>query len=185
MLFDYNSFIQELRENEDKKEVVEKYTRYYGSQDKVDIYETVFYKEYLSKFNVPFKVACPDDLEDDFDWDLLVKLTVASLSSDYTLVLDEKGGDTKDVPKVRLFISAKSDNNQITKDLSELWSFQILRMYEIYIEEEMNLFSLMKEEEDEADSIRQEQRMRLLKFKCQLEPLKKQPDLINELKELL
>ena len=67
MLFDYNSFIQELRENEDKKEVVEKYTRYYGSQDKVDIYETVFYKEYLSKFNVPFKVACPDDLEDDFD----------------------------------------------------------------------------------------------------------------------
>lgn len=190
MLFDYNTFIEELRENPDKKEIVERYTRCYGSQDGVDIYETVFYKEYLSKFKIPFKLVVPPELEDDFDWDLLAKLIVGSFSSEYMFVLDDSEG----VPqRAHLYISANNDGKKITKDLSELWAFQIFRMYEIYVEEEMNFFSMLKEDEDssvmededESEAIRQEQETYVRKFYRQLEPLVQQPDLIQELKNQL
>ena len=80
MLFDYNEFVKELRSHEEKKEIIEDFSRYYGPQDHVSIYETPFYKDYLSKFVFPFKLVLPEDLEEDFDWDLLAKLVFASFS---------------------------------------------------------------------------------------------------------
>lgn len=190
-LFDYNNFIEELKENEKKKEVVEKYTKYYGSQDNVDIYNTQFYKDYLSKFEIPFNLAIPEDLEAEFDWDLLIRLVAGSFSSNYDLDIDEK---SQSIPIVHLFITVKRGNESVTKDITELWSFQVLRLFEIYVEEQMNLFSLMKEVEDneddeynegEEEAILAEQKICLAKYKQKVALLMKQFVLNKELEDLL
>jgi hypothetical protein len=44
----------------------------------------------------------PEDLEDDFDWDVLEKLEIGSFSSDYELKQDNKDGEWE------LYIAVKS-----------------------------------------------------------------------------
>ena len=61
MLFDFPAFIEELREKEDKKEIVEKYEKYFW-KIQWDIKDQIWYKDYLSKF--PFQsYLTPEDLE--------------------------------------------------------------------------------------------------------------------------
>ena len=50
---------------------------------------------------------------------------------------------------MHLVIKVKSEDQQVTKTLDELWSFQILRLYEIYTNEQMDLAILR--EGGEAD----------------------------------
>ena len=204
MLFNYNDYVDELKENDnvEKREVAEKYIRYYGPQDDVDIHDTVFYKNYLAKYDIPFELVKPEDCEDDFDWDLLGKLILGSYSSVYELVAEkdnynkEKQGEK---PRVRIYITVKSGDKKITKEISELWCFQIIRLYEIYIEEQMNMHSLMAEEkeaeekakekgeeyESEEEAIKEEQKTHLLLFQHKIKRIMKQPGLLQELEELL
>ncbi len=167
MLFDFPAFIEELREKEDKKEIVEKYEKHFW-KIQWDIKDQIWYTDYLSKFPAqPF--LTPEDLEDDFDWDILQKLVVWSFSSDYELKQDEKDGDWE------LYIAVKSWDQSIVKTVSELWSFQILRLYEIYIEEQMNLQILMDEENEDGDSEKEalisERQVRLKKWNAVLDTL--------------
>lgn len=158
MLFDFPAFIEELREKEDKKEIVEKYEKYFW-EIKWDIKDQIWYKDYLSLFPTqPY--LTPEDLDDDFDWDILEKLVIGSFSSDYELKQDDKDGWWE------LYIAVKSWDQSIVKTVSELWSFQILRLYEIYIEEQMNLQILMSEEdeENEKDALISERQVRLKKW---------------------
>lgn len=100
MLFDFQAFIEELREKEDKKQIVEKYENLFG-EIKGDIKDQPWFTDYLAKF--PFQTyLTPEELEDDFDWDILQKLVLGSFSSDYELKNNEKkkGFD--------LFIAVKS-----------------------------------------------------------------------------
>jgi len=60
-----------------------------------------------------------------------------------------------------LYIAVKSGDQSVVKTVSELRSFQILRLYEIYIEEQMNLHALKYEDENEKNTIDQERDMRL------------------------
>ena len=108
---------------------------------------------------IPFKT--PDELSKDFDWALLQQLVVASFSSDYELKKEEDWQKLRD-----LFIAVKSGDQSVVKTVSELRSFQILRLYEIYIEEEMNLHALKYEDEKETDAIDQEREMRKRKWKA-------------------
>ena len=143
MLFNFQSFIDEMREKDEKKEIVEKYENLYWPIQ-WDIEDQLWYKEYLTKFDfVPF--LTPDELGNDFDWNLLQKLVTGSFSSDYELKFDESG------------------DQSVVKTVSELWSFQMLRLYEIYIEEQMNLQILKKEDESEQWAIDSEREMRLKK----------------------
>ena len=167
MLFDFPAFIEELREKEDKKEIVEKYEKHFW-KIQWDIKDQIWYTDYLSKFPTqPF--LTPEDLEDDFDWDILEKLVIGSFSSDYELKQDEKDGDWE------LYIAVKSWDQSIVKTVSELWSFQILRLYEIYIEEQMNLQILMDEENEDGDSEKEalisERQVRLKKWNAVLDTL--------------
>lgn len=156
MLFNFQSFIDEMREKEDKKEIIEKYESLYGPIQ-WDIEDQLWYKEYLTKFEfVPF--LTPDELGDDFDWNLLEKLVSGSFSSDYELKLDNEKGDYE------LYIAVKSGDQSVVKTVSELWSFQMLRLYEIYMEEQMNLQILKKEDESEQGAIDAEREMRLKKW---------------------
>jgi len=164
MLFDFPAFIEELREKEDKKEIVEKYEKYFW-KIQWDIKDQVRYKDYLSKF--PFQsYLTPEDLDDDFDWDILEKLVIGSFSSDYELKQDKDEW-------WELYIAVKSWDQSIVKTVSELRSFQILRLYEIYIEEQMNLQILMSEEdeENEKEALISERQVRLKKWNAVLDTL--------------
>ena len=165
MLFDFPAFIEELREKEDKKEIVEKYEKYFW-KIQWDIKNQIWYTDYLSQFPIQAYLT-PEDLEDDFDWDILQKLVIGSFSSDYELKQDDKDG------KWELYIAVKSWDQSIVKTVSELWSFQILRLYEIYIEEQMNLQILMNEEEEEweKEALVSERQVRLKKWNAVLDTL--------------
>ena len=167
MLFDFPAFIEELREKEDKKEIVEKYEKLFW-KIQWDIKDQIWYKDYLSKFPTQSYLT-PEDLDDDFDWDILEKLVIGSFSSDYELKQEGKDGDWE------LYIAVKSGDQSIVKTVSELWSFQILRLYEIYIEEQMNLQILMNEEdedwESEKEALISEREVRLKKWNAVLDTL--------------
>ena len=175
MLFDFPSFIQELREKEDKKEIVEKYENIFW-EIKWDIKDQIWYTDYLSKF--PFQsYITPEDLEDDFDWDILQKLVTGSFSSDYELKQQDKNSWWE------LYIAVKSWDQSIVKTVSELWSFQILRLYEIYIEEQMNLQILMSEEEEEKEALISEREVRLKKWNAVLDTLNREQEAESAKKE--
>ena len=163
MLFNFQAFIEEMREKSDKKEIVEKYESFYGPIQ-WDIEEQLWYKEYLAKFSfVPF--LTPDELGDDFNWETLEKLVVGSFSSDYELKLDAEKGNNE------LYIAVKSGDQSVVKTVSELWSFQMLRLYDIYVEEQMNLQILKKEEEEEQGAIDAERAVKLKKWEAVIDTM--------------
>ena len=165
MLFDFPAFIEELREKEDKKEIVEKYEKFFW-KIQWDIKDQIWYTDYLSQFPSQSYLT-PEDLDDDFDWDMLEKLVIGSFSSDYELKPQDEWWD--------LYIAVKSGDQSIVKTVSELWSFQILRLYEIYIEEQMNLQILMNEKdenwESEQEALLSEREVRLKKRNAVLDTL--------------
>ena len=152
MLFDFNAFIGELRENAEKKEIIEKYENALW-EIAWGLKEQIRYRDYLSTFS-PIKYLVPDELQNDFDRDLLQQLVLWSFSSDYEL----KASEWQELPE--LYIAVKSWDQSIVKKVSELWSFQIQRLYEIYVEEQINLEILRQWSEDEKNAIEQERVMR-------------------------
>lgn len=155
MLFDFASFIQELKENKEKKEIVEKYEKHFGPIEGW-IKDQSWFTEYLIQFKAS-KFLVPDELEKDFDRALLQQLVLGSFSSDYELKVESK--DKESLPE--LYIAVKSWDQSVVKKVSELRSFQVQRLYEIYIEEQLNLHILKQEDENEKNAIEQERTMRL------------------------
>ena len=92
-------------------------------------------------------------MEKDFDRDLLQQLVLGSFSSDYELKVEKD-------KQSELYIAVKSWDQSVVQKVSELWSFQIQRLYEIYIEEQINLQVLKAEDENEKNAIEQERLMR-------------------------
>jgi len=156
MLFDFQAFIEELREKPEKKQIVEKYESLFGAIQG-DIKDQTWYTEYLTKFE-PLPYEVPEELKDDFDRNLLEQLVIWSFSSDYELKKEEWKENKE------LYIAVKSWEQSVVKTISELRSFQILRLYEIYIEEQMNLHSLKDEDENEKNTIDGEREMRLKRW---------------------
>lgn len=163
MLFDFQAFVAELREKEDKKQIVEKYETLFG-EIKWWIYDQAWYTEYLSLFP-SLNYISPEELKDDFDWELLQRLVVGSFSSDYE-IKDDKNKGWKE-----LYIAVKSWDQSVVKTVSELRSFQVLRLYEIYVEEQMNLHALKAEDENEKNAIDQERWMRINRWKAVLDTI--------------
>ncbi len=106
-------------------------------------------------------------MKEDFDWDLLQRLILSSFSSDYEL----KAELGKDDNERELFIAVKSGDQSIVKKISELWSYQIQRLYEIYVEEQINLHILKSESEQEKNAIDQEREMRIKRWKAVLDTM--------------
>ncbi len=170
MLFNFQAFVEELREKAEKKQIVEKYEKYLWPITG-DFDQQEWYTQYVSKFDTQeYKV--PEELKGDFDRIFLQQLVLASFSSDYEL---KKSPDDKDNDEALkdLYIAVKSGDQSVVKTVSELWSFQILRLYEIYIEEQINLHALMYEDEKEKTAIQQERDMRLKRWKLYLETMDK------------
>ncbi|PID34850.1 MAG: hypothetical protein CR971_01120 [candidate division SR1 bacterium] len=52
-----------------------------------------------------------------------------------------------------------------------MWSYQIQRLYEIYVEEQINLHILKSESEQEKNAIDQEREMRIKRWKAVLDTM--------------
>jgi len=167
MLFDFSAFVEELRQKEDKKEIVEKYEKIFWSIE-WQIKDQKWYQEYVKEFdNLPYSI--PEDLKKDYDWDLLQQLVVASFSSDYEF----KADPSKDDKKKELFIAVSKWDQSVVKTVSELWNYQVLRLFEIYVEEQINLHALKYEDDKEKDAIDQERSIRRRKWMAIQETLNK------------
>ncbi len=171
-MFDFKEFIENLKENDEKKDIVEKYEK------NVEILpekfeDTIIYKDYLNKFNTNnLDLLLPEYIDEDFDFELLVKLVISSFSSSYVLEKDQETW------KMELLINVSAWDKHVAKKLSELWGFQIARMYEIYIEEQMNLEILAHEDEKEKDIVLSQRANNLDKWKLTLDNL-----IVSKLKE--
>jgi hypothetical protein len=162
MLFNFKTFIDELRNNPQKVDIVNNYEKYYGPLNGI-LTEQIWYIEYISKFFPYYEAAnCPPELEDEFDWKLLFSLIVGSFSSEIELVKPNKLIYDSD-QKVDINIYVSHNDNSVKKSLNELWSFQIMRLYEIYIEEQINLQMLIAANEYDMQGIYKE-RLKKLNF---------------------
>ena len=151
-LFDFSSYIKSPYHSKEEKENIEKYESLYGPIDS-DITHQVWYSEYIQHFfpyyNAPKR---PEDLEeDDFDWKLLYALVVGSFSSEYELARPNTVSENNEL--VELIISVVSEGKSISKNLEELWSFQICRLFEIYINEQIELQNRMAESVEVYEAI--------------------------------
>jgi hypothetical protein len=145
MLFDFQKFIQDLRENAEKKEVVEKYEKFFGPIEG-QIQDQIWYKEYIAEYTtLTYKV--PEEIVKDFDRNLLMQMVSSSFSSDG--LMDYNEGE--ELPE--FVISVQSGDQIVVKKVTELRGFQVLRLYEIYSEEQMNLQILIAEDEKEKEAI--------------------------------
>ena len=165
MLFNFQTFVNELRENPEKKEVVEKYEKFFGPIT-WDLKDQIWYKEYVTPFP-SMSYLIPEELENDFDWKLLMELVASSFSSDWLLEVV----DGKDKPE--FVISVQSGDQVVVKKVSELRWFQILRLYEIYAEEQMNLQVLIAEDEKEKAAIEAQRQARVNRWKLVLDNMDK------------
>ena len=171
-MFNFKEFIENLKENDEKKDIVEKYEKNVENLSE-NFEDTIIYKDYLSKFNTDnLDLLLPEYIDEDFDFDLLVKLVIGSFSSSYVLEKDQ------DTWKMELLINVSAWDKHVAKKLSELWGFQIARMYEIYIEEQMNLEILAHEDEKEKDIVLSQRANNLDKWKLTLDNL-----IVSKLKE--
>jgi len=166
MLFNFQTFIADLRENQEKKEVVEKFEKHFG-EISWEAKDQNWYTWYTSSFkSVDYLV--PEELKEDFDWPFLMELVASSFSSD-GLIDSIEWSDLPD-----FVISVQSGDQVVVKKVSELRGFQILRLYEIYIEEQMNLQVLMAEDEKEKDAIEAQRDARSHRWNLVLDNLDKE-----------
>ena len=111
-LFNFETFIEELRQNEEKRTIIQEY------EDKVlggkpitgKIEDQKWYKDYLSKIKPIPNYKVPEELESDFDWKLLFQLIAGSFSSEYKLETLE---DESSLPE--LTITVKNNDQKIEK----------------------------------------------------------------------
>jgi hypothetical protein len=148
ILFSYKSFLEKLK-NHDVEEKRNLYTKWIGISNVNSMEEEPFY-DYLSKFE-PISYNVPLEFKTLYDWDLLLKLIVSSFSSTYKIVMPYEDSIFKDLPELEITVSSKGET--VTSDISELWTFQILRLFEIYIEEIIYLQILYIENKREAECI--------------------------------
>lgn len=173
-IFDFQAFIRELRDKL-KEGTIEMSdpTLLDSITEDTEFKDLPLYKEYVSKFDIEgdFKdmgiagLILPDDLEEDFDFTLLFQLVASSFSSEYKLEIDAE------TQLVNLIIKVVSGEQRITKELQELWAFQILRLFEIYIQEQLNLEGLRFESEDDKEGVEMEREMKLLEYRMKMRKL--------------
>jgi hypothetical protein len=177
----------EMRDKAEKKETVEKYEKIYWPITG-DIKDQLRYNEYVSTFK-PMSYLIPEELQEDFDRELLIQLVAASFSSDGMLE------EVADKWQPDFVIAVQSGEQHVVKKVSELRGFQILRLYEIYVEEQMNLQILIAEDEKEKEAIvaqrearhsrwkliSEQEENKALKVQAEIEKTEKLDDLYSQL----
>jgi hypothetical protein len=160
--YDFQQYVESLRKDSipEKKEIVEKYEQLVEPLDGKDLKDTAFFRNYLVKFqipaDVPFWYKVPEELKEDFDWNTMARLIAGSFSCDIRIEIA-----FPDLP--RLSVEVENDSQFVKKYIDELWFFQIERLFEIYVEEQLSLESLRAEDDYEKEIIdrKRERKMEL------------------------
>ena len=184
-LFDFQDIIAGQKKKHDGEEKFEKLMADIDENSTVE--DMPFYKNYLSKFDIErvfdgfnFAVVEEELLSDD-DLFLLFRLIFASLSSSYEILYDKQSNS------INISITVRSGEQFITKKLTELWSFQIMRLFEIYVNEQIE-YNIIDSDSDEIEDLEEQRKLKLMVFEKkvrQLNDLQKTDDTLSELDELL
>jgi hypothetical protein len=164
-LFDYQEFIVQLYNNPLKRKIIEDYLEHIGPIPEC-LTELNCYKDYISKFDLPpVTLIKPEDSEGLFDFDLLLRLAASSFSCNIKLDLSESD------KVANLIIRAETEEQSVEKYLSELWGFQTLRLFEIWIEEQINLDVIFHSDSLEQEGIQIQRDLRLQEWKSRLDEI--------------
>lgn len=160
MLFNLKDYFEEIRSNAGSQDnFVDKYNSVVQDLSNVtSIKDLNFHKDYLSTFPVR-EVIVPEDMMMDFDWPLLIRLVFGSFGSSGSYIVPEKWED-----KLYFQISVETADLKVVKRLDDLFGFVILRLYEIYTRELMELEIIIKESEVEGKVIQQKRMERFQKY---------------------
>ena len=144
------------------------------------------YKEYLSKFDlarafgsIPFKTGSDDASLKDYE--LLIRLILASFSTTYEFIYDEEE------EAVELELTAKHGGRVISAKLQDLLLIQIDRMLLTYLNEQFEIICTVESDEDieEAREALNEVRVeKIVSFTKKVKALKKQIEAIKIKQEL-
>lgn len=144
------------------------------------------YKEYLSKFDlarafgtIPFKTGSDDASLKDYE--LLIRLILASFSTTYEFIYDEEE------EAVELELTAKHGGRVISAKLQDLLLIQIDRMLLTYLNEQFEIICTVESDEDieEAREALNEVRVeKIVSFRKKVKALKKQIEAIKIKQEL-
>ena len=170
-LFDFQNILAQQKE---KHTGEEKFDRLMESADENSVIEDMpFYKDYLSQFDVVqafdgFNLTAEkESLLSRDDLYLMFKLVFASFSSTYKIIYDKPSN------AVDLSITVESDEKSITRNIADLNSSQIKRLFEIYVNELFD-FSTEDFDSDEIESIEAHRKERLTAFKSNVRELRHQ-----------
>ncbi|MBK8887548.1 MAG: hypothetical protein IPN46_13825 [Saprospiraceae bacterium] len=84
--------------------------------------EQKWYKQYIVEFKPNFEYETPEALKDQlFEWGLLQSLVAGSFSSD----IDYRKNSEN---KIEMIIHVQSGDVFVTKNVKDLWEFQVLRL---------------------------------------------------------
>ena len=145
LFFRFQELLEDFKTDSSKKEVIEKYEKLVEPLDGKSIEDTVFFRNYLSRFKLPsiypwYQV--PEGIKDDFDWNLLARLVIGSLSSEVKLVFPHP--ELQELP--RFGIEVEFSGTGVKRYIDELFIFQVHRLFYIYIDELMQFEILRRED---------------------------------------
>jgi hypothetical protein len=165
MMYNLNAHIQELLNDAEKCSIVTNYEKYYGSIP-CYVQHLQVHREYLSKFDLgDIPLNLPKGLERDFNYKLLLRLGLASFSTEVNFELSGSNN-------IEVLFTVKTDDAQITKRLSELWGFQILRLFQVFVEEQINMEVLAASDAEEMTTIYVQRANKLREFEQLAEKVK-------------
>ena len=168
MLFDLQTLRRNMLDNPEKSEIITGYEKDVEPiAGKEEIQDLLFYKDYVAEFQ-PIIYRVPPELTDDFDWGLLLQLGAASFSTEVELQRCEDT-DAEGVGLIDLRWVVTSGEQTVTKTMLELWGFQIIRLYDIFVEEQLNLARLMAESEREKAAILAQREACVEKWKAKMQ----------------
>ncbi len=130
-------------------ELYDQYDSIHGFSSRIQ--QERFYKEFVHPIKIPsqLKFKVPSFIfPGSIDYDFLLKLIASSFSSSYDFVYPSFFNvDDSDSLQAELYITVTSKGATVTKGLHELFDYQIIRLFDIYVSELMGLYLLYKDVE--------------------------------------
>lgn len=185
-LFNFFDIIEGLKEKHNGEETFEKFIEDFDENSTIE--DMPFYKHYVSKFDVErafegFNLSATEmEILSKDDLFLLFRLILASFSSSYDILYDKQSHS------IDLSISVTHGERSVTKTVSELWSFQIIRLFEIYVNEQIDLGFVEDDYQEEAEQLKEERKKRLMVFEKKMRQVHNQQEsdrILEDLDELL
>jgi hypothetical protein len=157
MIYNLLEHKQALLQDEDNHETITNFEHYYGKLP-AEVEELQVFESYLSKFEFDYDILnIPQDLANDFNCELLLQLALGSFGTEVDFVLADNN-------KIDVIFKVSTIEACISKKLTELWSFQVSRLFEIFVTELLNLEYLAASDAREMEAIYAKRSIKLSAF---------------------